>query len=731
MKSLRQGMDIGLFVLAVVLGGYLASTAGRPTSTELLSRKNHLLPLFLEDEIQQIQVSNLQSGSEVLLRRDDQHPESRRYFLGKTGTQVADVAQIGELLHLLSAATFQRSWPTNAADSPQVDVSTPRLELRLKAGFRSYRVLIGKKIEGAQNSFYAEVSGSNVEAITGVVDSNLVEGLSKPEREYRNGLLFPYSRSRTSSIQLDSAKGKFTLLSDGDGFLVKQEPEGKKVRADRPTTDLLFFQLAGAQISPHLDSETVADALQAADAEVIRLTMKSPDGPPVEVHLGSTCPDEPGALLALNKNADPLAGCVPRSILAALKLGPDDFESLSVAPFNPDEVDHVIITRDNDRLGIMREEGGFVLSRKAQEPVATDAANELFAALTQRKLARAHPESPPAQKKVGEITIRGQTLRSFDPDDPTNDKTEALVETKADIYTSLGAENLLIRRQEDQVWLSVPQALNWAFSTDDSWTRSRTLVSLQAEDIVQVTSSTKKDSRFVRREGSGFTGEDEGKSFVVDPYLARQLFDELAHLEAKRFVTPPLARPQEGLVHIKLDLLSEKPPMELWLGPRVAGGYLAWANFVKGTFVVSHETRLLVETPLFDRSPLLVEPSTLATLELSFDGRDYSFERRGSELIPSGGESNLEMVGALEEALRELQIVSALPNSETLGLRKIPSLKLGGTRLDPQGKAMKFRLYCGSPLSFQGQALRACWNDSDGIVWGATKGSVDQLTSLL
>lgn len=740
MISLRRMVDIALFSCALGLGLYLGATSDQPTSAEREARKNNILSSFSEASVQSIHLVNEENGSQVHLRRDKGSDELDRYFLGKTGEILADPAQVGELLRVLSLSVFLRNWATVEAPPGDLGFRKPRLELRVEAGARSFRVLVGNNAEVPKDSVYVQVAGSNREERVGVVAGSFLKQLTLTEQQFRGDLLFPYSRTRTSKLSILAENGPTTLVSDGLGFLIEPHIGTSKLRADRSASDLIFFQLARAKIERHLSPEEVEAAQAKLPAENFQLSMKSPDGPDVEVTLGGDCPGDLSQTLGLRLKPDPVAGCVPRAILAAIRSAETRLPSRSAVPLNADEIDHVVVECHDRRIDLIVNGANYFLNGEKRTQVPEAAAKEFFSALADAKSTSIRaPSGVPFP--VGTMTIKGQSSRSFDPKDPQNEKKEALRQLSVDIYRADENQELIFQRRDDSAWLKPPETLRWAFTCDDAWTKNRSLSRWQEGDIREVTiiegkwKSTLKRSPSDEKNGKSFVLVEEAGIFPADSSLSRQLLEELSHLEARRFVVAPDPKPPSGLLEISFDLkrtpddASERET--LWIGPRTRGGVVAWASFVDGTFVLPLGSRVVFETPLLDRSPLSLDPSSIRSLQISFDGRNYSFEQNEAGLSPAGGDSSSDMLEPLKEALLGLHIVSALPRGIP-GSTSTPSrLSLRGRKLDAQGAEEDFAVHFGRQISIQGQAAVVCWREGSSDIFAATEASYRELTELL
>jgi hypothetical protein len=567
-----------------------------------------------------------------------------------------------------------------------------------------------------------------------VISRNFLDDLSKSGQEFRAGLLLPYSKTRTSHLRIEGKPGANSLRADGLGFLLDRKDD-KPRRADRTATDLIFFHLARAKLETFLDPQVVQKSLSDPDEEVFRVTMESPDGPKVEVTLGGKCPGQKTLTLGLRQTPDEVAGCVPRGVLAALQLHDARLVSQSALPLHADEVDHIILERKGRRIDLIRDGAEFYLNGKERTKVPKEAAEEFLAAFTNGSFELiAEPESE--LQALGSITFKGQSSATYDPGKPSNEKLEAVREFSVDLFGSStdGAE--VIRRRDDGAWLKAPQNLQWALSGDDSWARKRSLSTWQPVEISEVWVTMDGTETRLTRSSEDFFIEESSVQLPADQLLSREFLDELSHLEARRYLVPPESRPTTGLLQIRFRIQKEGETQSrletLDIGARTRGGYLAWASFAEGSFVLPAESRVVLETPLRDRSPVVLDPRSFESLSLSFDGRSYGFKRTNGSLVPQSGAASFDMVEPLIEALSGLQIVSALTTKAAIAITpNPPTFTLTGERINQTGTLVPFALHFGKEISVQGRALQSVWREGVPGTFLVTQASFQELLELL
>ena len=738
-------LDLALVLAALGLGTYLVSTAGGPTSEEILARENNLFAAFSPETIRSITLQGEQHS--VKLRKVPDEADPHLFFLGENGRMPADPAVIEELLSTLEYATWRRTLPEESSlDLAKLGFESPRLELSINAGARSYRLLLGKPAEFPHQSLYARVQDESGQVVTGVVDQKLLSKLRRGEQEFRGNALFLYGRSETSALTIERNETQLQLRADSLGFLTEQstEEDVTKIRAERDLSDLIFYQMARASISTFVDPVT-AKSLIADDSNAISVIQESHDAPPVSVQFGGRCPDDHLATVALRTAPDVVAGCVTRTILTAFRISSEAIQDRSAAPLNPDEIDHVVIrekaphAKRESKLDLIRSEDAFRLLSHDSERVDLAAGQEFLEVLSTGVLELV--DSPPKDlKRSGEIVIKGQSLptgaESLDFLPKGNQEDPLVQELHLELYrdsSASAASPLWVHRLDDGAWLKVPKPLDWAFSPNDAWAKDRHLLHVERDDILEVTV----------RSPNGWTQTldvkenlvKNGETVPADPLLSRRLLDELSHLEAVRFVSADSSR-EQAQMEITFSARAnaqadEKEVIEhkLWIGRRTRGGYLAWSNFAEGTFVVGLPSRSIFNAPWGSRADLQIDVASITQLTARADDRTYLFERQGESLRPNGGAAVEDMVAPLEEAIRGLEVIARVTHHpDALSLRRgnpQVSLKL---ELD-SGK--KFTVHIGSPSEWQGMNVHVAWREGEDANFVIGKGSLDELLALL
>ncbi len=710
-------VDPLLMVSALSLGVYLATSADAPTQSELDARVDNVLPAFSPEDIIEIRWSHPHAFS---IHKASEADSAMAYVMGNENGLETDEEAVRSLLRTLDLASFKRVLGSGAhVDADGLGFRSPRLELAIVAGPRSYRIVAGNEAPTPKGTRYLKVEGTNVDARVGVVEESLVLELEKSEQEFLGGLVFPLARSETAKLSIAHAGNTVRLAPDEDAFYVTARA-GDRVLADRELVDLLFFQLARTKIETYLPNVPEAPMLAT-----VRQT--GTDGVTYTAKLGAPCPDQPLSITVHRTEPSELVGCAPRSVLAAYLVSQDELYSLTATEMNPDEIDHVTVQYEDRTLDLLRDGHGYALLGEDKKGVPSEAGDEFLEALatSRHSLEDARPEGA---ERVGRLTLKGQVRNTAVSAE--RDRSDHVYEGRLEIYSK--GEALFLHRLADDSWLEVSEENEWPYLAYSGWARDRLLAHFSASELEEVTVVLPTGASWtVRREEGGFLLEDTEKN-VADPSLSRDLFEQIASLEALRFITPPIPRPNEPLLHLRLDVVSSGTRKEhnLWVGGRVRGGYLGWSDLAEGTFVLPYGLRSLLERPLIDRRTLRIDLNDQDRVEIETDGRRFVFQREGGLLRATGGDATEDMLEPLTAALSSLRVISAAgdhPSAKNIE-RGEPVITI---RTKGKGEERALELHLGKAVVWQGLSSRTAWLRGSDETFFVEQSSMEELLELL
>ena len=662
-------LDVLLISTSILYGGYLLATQDTPRDQAEPDRERHLLPGYVGSELTVLEFEGTHGAFSV--RADPAQPGE--YLLGGDVTGHADVALVRELSSTLEFATYKRRLSGASAVPNAVRDGAPKVSVRIVSAGRRFELRVYDatltSASSADGEVYVSVHADEGDT-WGVSSARILTSLLRSKQEFRGNQLFPFSMSQTLGLRIKDAQSQLELRGDEAGFLV--EPQHK--RADRALSDVLFFQLAQAKLTSFL-AQSEAERLVHNDP-AYKTIVQDGAGRSVTLLLGGSCPGDPSALVALRVTPPEIAGCATRALWAGLSLTADELLARTASTLNPDEIDHVIISGEKPSLDLMRKGADFVRLDAEQQPVPSAATDELLHVLTREKLALTiAPESagPPSRTVtvVGQSRAKSLATQPWDLKGAPDGQVDATRQS-IDVYDQehLG---ILAHRLDDDTWLTVPPSLAWAFAQDDTWTKSRVLLDVPAEQITSLRvvlrdGSAPKSTISVARDGSSFSFTDVDNELGAadgrpDQSLCRGVFEGLSHLTAERYLSGR-APPERIWYEVHITRSAQDPMTKLVVGPRVRGGYQAWFSLAQAQFVLSEEMALRLSTSLFDRSPAQLDPDTYSAIKLMSSGREVVLKRVAGELYPESAGMSAQDVAPLLDALRGLNVLSYHPGRE-------------------------------------------------------------------
>lgn len=716
--SLRRARWVNgtLIALAVALSVAAWLTAESVTTSERLAREHNVFRSWRPGELERIRIARPgQPGATLTLTRLENSSDPHDFALGEQEPRKADPGAVSELLGALEYATWIRRVDPDAVDRGNFGLQEPILEVRVTFHNTDYRLIIGGEAPAPSGARYAELTGTGVpNPGVGLLAAEAVERLQVDSRAFLGRQLLPYARSEIARIELRGEGGHRRLVRDARGFRLDDE---RGLRADAAATDRLFFQMARVAADEYLNVEEARRLL--ADAASVEVTQIPVTGDPVRVRLGGACPGSPADTIALRETDPAIAGCVPGTVLPALTTGRDDLVDRTPFPFQTDEVDHVTVVEGERVIEAVRTGSRFDLLRPRRGEVELDAGNDFLQALvaTPGELRkpentandRAEPPIPELSPPRGTVTLRGLIESNDEP---------------IELTVRYGAPNaegrVWIEREDDGARLALNAHRAHAFSADDTWTRSRSVLQLDKDSIEQVEIETPDGTRVVERQANGGLRLARPEGFALDSGLAADWLTELSGLRAVRWLSP--AEASHRLFEPTLDVTvthragEERRRFGFRVGDRVPGGYLAElrtdadppARFVLPASVF----RTLSALPI-SRLTMVPEVDHIERVALEGRGVRVVLERRAGDLVAVDGVLAPESVTTLEQALAGLQPEGAIhvgPPRPGDGFDR-PELIITGQLRRPGDEARAFTYRFGRVETWQGRVAQLARKD--------------------
>lgn len=710
--TLRRDRWVNGILVAVALTLTATSwiTAESVTTSERRAREYNVFRSWRPGELERIRIARPgQPHSELSLRRLPDSTDPHDFALGEKEPRKADPGAVSELLGGLEYATWARRVDPDAVDRTGFGLQDPILEVRVTFRNTDYRLIIGGEAPTPRGARYAELTGTGVPSPgVGLLSANTVERLQVDARAFLGRQLLPYARSEMARIELRGEGGDRTLVRDARGFRLDGN-DGP--RADAEATNRLFFQMARVAADRYLDVAEARELIEK-DPAGIEITQVPTTGQSVRVRLGGRCPGAVDSTIALRETEPTVAGCVPLTVLPALTASREDLIDRTPFPFQPDEVDHVTVVEGDRTLEAVRTGARFDLLRPRKAEVELDAGNDFLEALvsTPGELWQAAPESAPHRAALGLSPPRGTvTLRGLVE---SNDES-------VDLTVRYGAPDargrVWIEREDDGALLFLNAHRAHAFSADDTWTRSRSLLQIDKEAIERVVVEAPDGPRIIERMESGSLHLARPEGFTIDAGLASDWLSELAQLRAVRWLAPAEAsnrRPTSSLdVRVTYRVDGKQAHFGFTVGDRITGGYLAELRTDgedHARFVLPASVFRTLSTLPISRLTMVPELDSLEQVTVEGQGTRIVLERRAGDWVSADGLLTPEMVGTLEQALAGLRPEAAV---QVGGPRpgdgfERPELVITGRMRRPGEEPHSFTFRFGRVESWQGRVAQ-------------------------
>ncbi len=560
---------------------------------------------------------------------------------------------MASLLRTLDFAAFVRTVRPGEVPADALDAANPTLTLEVEMDSVQYRVTIGGVAPHPAGARYAHTTGDDGTDRLGVVPASLVLALNKDSTELLGRLLFPYAKSQTKSLQIERKDGRTSLVADPFGFRVLEltEPKAPATAAKRASpshVDGLFFGLARAGMDTSVKTRAPSPA-------PIIVTQVPEAGPEVRVEIGGECVGHPELVQVVRTAPDTRIGCTSPSLLDVVARR--DLTLRGLWSLDPDEIDHIVITRADKTLELIRDGITFRLLSPDPAPISLERGNEYLRDLTDLVL----DEVPCQGEVVGQLRVVGQ------PEGSSEGR-----ELRLTLFEGKG--QTFVRRDDDGACLALTDRASWLLDPSASWYDSLEVLSVRADDVLSLVSF---GPELGREEVHRKDGVLQLRGGPVDEGLLDATLRTLSPLRADRIAPSWSSAPWEAQLEIRIEARSSGP-FVLRIGPRVRGGYLGALAGRRTEFVLSPDVVRTLETSLRSRAPAQWNPQSFTDLSVTAHGVTYRLRRIGGELLPVD-DAPRELGPALVEALSGLAPISAVRE----GGRRALSLDVsGGLKLE-------------------------------------------------
>jgi hypothetical protein len=763
--SSARWANSGLVLVAVVAVLTLVWSGRSATRAESEVRRGHLLPVFHQEEVSRIELQQGLKRSVIERRRAAPEPHQQaepggdadvlasEWTLSEPFETDADPVPVEKLLGSLRYATWEREAPEVAAAPVAPPVPAVALgvdagaggstrapgggssdlsrQLSVQMGSLAYRLRLGAPSVSPPGSHYVEVSGGDGPAHTYVVKKSVLDELFVPGDGFRGRQIVPYRKGSTARLVLSSAAGVRRLRRVGDDFHFEDMQENQRAR--RAEVDRIFLALARASADPILDLEVAQAAIGTEPNVHIAVVPMAQDKPEASLTFGGTCPSDPNKTLAVRSLPEPLAGCVERSVLGALREPASALIDSSLFAFHADEVDTVQIVEGDHVLDFAREGDGFVLRQPHAAALDAEAAKDRLSRLLGIEGTLLLARDKPA--KAAEFSAVVVTLESSArPGAERTKETLRISPARAD-------GSRLAYREADGAVVLVPREEAFVLRADSTLLKDHRIFDypLSAVRGIEIRRGTSRE--VLKRTATGGLSLLEPKGFDVDGGLAVEIIDQLRTLRALRWVSDApvaglgLEKPRIS-VKFTVELEDRVIDRTLSVSRAAPGGFYASVDRDPGVFVAPRALeRTLTSLPL-DRALFSADRNSIMEIQLTTPDRGKLLLKRvaGQLALQKGSVTfDLARLDELLDAIETLRPEAAVHTGVAgpgEGLRK-PILTAYIRRQAPENVGMPpIRFSVGSRDVFQDASVYYARHASVNATYALPRSQVQRLLDL-
>ncbi len=623
-----------LIALAVASVIAVLATSQSVTTSELERRENNLFAAWRDDDVTLVKIER--GDGEVVLERsalDDAGLGD--WMITAPVKEEADVAAVHGFLSTLELATWARPISSGEVDRARFGLDAPRWVVRVRMGTIGYRLRIGSEAPTPPGSVYVEVDGDGVpRPAVGIVSKTLAAELDANAATFRERLLMPYLSSSLDRLILEGRGGTRRLKrAEWGGWRFDAMAADRRV--NREALDRILLQFARTRAEHFVERSVATKAM--AGAATVKVTMVPSGGRPRGVvEVGGTCPDAAEDVIAIRSEPDPVAACVPKSVMEGLATTESELVDASLFTLRRDEVEAWSAVYGDRTLEVARKEAGYVLRKPRDAEIEEDAGNKrLFEMVTARgrlvdvgDLATVGLDAPAGRVELTSVAESDEKVRRE--------------------VIAVGREgkdgSVHVRREHDGAVLLVSRDVARALGPDAALVRSTRVLAVEASDVRDVRVEYGEVRQHLERNASGSFTLHEPPGFSVDNGLAADLLDTVSNVRAERWVadrddgTFGLTRPS-GKVTVRVTS-GDASAVErvLVLGDVAPGGVYASIDGDPGVFVLGRLATDRLRAWLVDRSAFIVDPSETVRIELRRQGSSLRLEKDGAGFSVAAGD---------------------------------------------------------------------------------------------
>lgn len=643
MRELRRhATTLILVALAAVAAVWVfVIDRGSVTTEEAEHRKRNLLEVWRPDEITELSVTT--GGRTARLTRAAPDDAGMKLWTVEIDGQrhPADEQAVDQYLGTLEFAVPERRVSGEASDRAALGLDAPRISIALGSGARRERIDIGGGAPTPPGARYAEVAGRGVFVIT----SQLAAALDVPPERFRTRSFVPYLSPDLAGLRLDGEGGPrhFTRApwsgSRGAGFRFDgTTPEGS-ARAQADAIDRVLAALGRMQAEVFLSDAEAAAA--SKPAVTLTLVPREAGAKPAVIEVGGDCPragasdadagldagegSAPRRVVAVRREPDRTAACVPASVLEALTTPARDFVDLAPLGAPLDEIAEVKLGGAQP-LELAREEAEWHLRAPEDRKLPAGAGRALLQAILDLKATRIVPATDARGLDPPRATLRVLSTPPGALGETPGERVETL-----EIGAPAG-DVVHVRRLEDGVILEIPAAAAEALVPGALALRAPEVFPFRAEHVRALRIEAGGRVQRVRRTNTNAWEllEPTGEGLSADLGLATDVAELLAGLKAERWVSADagsgygLGKPR---VVIEAEIEDRATPgsarrARLEIGAPAATGSFARTGDSPAVFVAPAALEAAATRLLLNRSVFLLPMDTITRVTLTPDRGD-------------------------------------------------------------------------------------------------------------
>jgi hypothetical protein len=634
MASFARKNLVSLVLIGAALAGVVAviATRHKVTTGEQESRERNVLSAYRQEDLTKISLER--EGKRIVLERsalDD--AGDAVWSLVEPVKEEADAYAIDKLTGSLEYAHWVRRIKPEEVDRAAFGLQSSTWVMKLEMGKINYELRFGKEAAQPAGARYLEVVTTAPGAGVMIIGKDLVAELDLDVGELRGRQLVPYLSSALEKITIEGPAGTRHFKKAGpdrwrfDGML-------NDVRVNRDAFDAVLVQFARTKADQFLD---LAEAERALAKPPIRLTLtpsKAGDKKAV-LEIGGKCPKSADDTVAIRREPDVVAACVPKSVTGGLDTAAETLVDLTLFSLRKDEVESLSIVRGEAKLELDRKEAGFVMRAPVKGDVALEAGNARIDAIVRTS---GTLQQGGDRKALGLDPPRGKIVIESAADDD-----QKVVKETLELGTPGKDGALPVRRLADDKVLLVGREAARVLEADSTLVRSLAILDFSAAEFRTLEVEGKGFQQRFRREPSGGFVLEKPTGFERDAAVISNTIDALRNLTADRWVSDRddgsfgLGDPRltARLSYAKGDA-GEKNET-LTVGALATGGAYAKLASEPGVFLLPRKVLDTLETLAIDRSVFMVTPDNATRVVLERKGKKLVLEKIGDAFSRASG----------------------------------------------------------------------------------------------